>query len=781
VNQNSKSAKRSHLDRSTDRPHRSATSSAVSPAQTRSVTSKTARDDSEVDDGDTSMTWDPSCEVQFVSLHEELEWLVNEHRTPFTDCSLDSVQINRRPFDLAEHTQFVDPAVLHGIIDTKNALERIPNEDVQRARLACNPFEFISKCTFQTRAALKMANLDSICEFAFTGGPRPDYTHKSRSLLSSSERLHFVDVCSGPGGFSEYIFWRRKWEAHGIGFTLRNENDFKLDLFNLPPCPANSFEPFYGTLGDGNVYHPQNLLSLRDFVFSRTDNKGAHLVMADGGFSVAGQELDQEHLLKRIYLCQIICALGLLRDGGHFVCKLFDTFSPVSVTLLYLLYRCFEHFAIVKPNTSRPANSERFVLCKHLRSDVSAVKDFLFAVNCRLDQHSDKFLQQLIPLSVLNQDKRFCSYVRSINTRFGRRQIHFLCKMKAFALDANLFESKKGEIRRRCLEMWQVPNRPEPAVSLELALAKINKRDHALFYYPAKPLLSEQLRQIRFPWNYRFTTLGEDRDGKCQRGFFLIDKSQQLQLFNDGQWKVVPNHTVVLPPFTLIYAELTCELKGEATGQKKNAALHIIDALILGDVQVWQRSLDERLALAEKFVRTFALTGSTASVRSNSALPVRVKKSFNLAQVEQFYASLEMRECKGKRKERLCQQMEGEQYSIVCGVHIYNTLRNPWACRFSQSGGKLYYFNYKKKMDSIYRCPPEAKCDFVDDFSTRLEWTWQDPSELLCSPDESVATSVSSTPSAIAVTVDSDKIPSTNGKVSRTQLSEHIERVLAAR
>ena len=564
---------------------------------------------------------------------------------------------------------------------------------------------------------------------------------------------------------------RRKWEAKGIGFTLRNENDFKMELFNLGVC-SNTFEAFYGALDDGNVYHPRNLLSLRDLVFSRTDGRGAHLVMGDGGFSVAGQELDQEHLLKRLYLCQFICALGLLREGGNFVCKLFDIFSPVSVSLIYLLYRCFDSMAIVKPNTSRPANSERFVICKYLRPDVSVVKDFLFAVNCRLDQLNGKYLQKLIPTPLLQKDKRFCDYIRSVNTKLGRRQIHFLCKMKAFALDSTLYESKKGDLRRRCLEIWQVPNRNEPSLTVDLALARLLKKDHAVLYYPAKSLTVEQLKQIKFPWNYRFTTLGEDREGKCQRGFFFVDKSQQLQFFNDGQWKPLLNYTVNSAPMSIFYGELNSELKGEANGQKKSSALHLLDALFVGEIQVWHRPLDERLAMIEKLFRVWIGPNGGGSnfpaTRSSNVLPVRLKKYFNLAQVEQFYSTLEMRECKGKRKERLCQQMETELFSIVCGLHICNTLRPPWACRFSQSGGKLYYFNYKKKTDSIYKCPPEARSDFVDDFSTRVEWTWQDPSELLCSPEECAEEPVGGQSSP-------------DSKVSRSVLSRHIDRILSTR
>ena len=55
---------------------------------------------------------------------------------------------------------------------------------------------------------------------------------------------------------------------------------------------------------------------------------GVHFMMADGGFSVDGQENIQEILSKQLYLCQFLVALSIVRTGGHFVCKLFDLFTP---------------------------------------------------------------------------------------------------------------------------------------------------------------------------------------------------------------------------------------------------------------------------------------------------------------------------------------------------------------------------------------------------------------------------------------------------------------------
>lgn len=51
-------------------------------------------------------------------------------------------------------------------------------------------------------------------------------------------------MCAGPGGFSEYVLYRKKWRAKGIGFTLTGSHDFKLDDFFAGP--SETFEPYYG-------------------------------------------------------------------------------------------------------------------------------------------------------------------------------------------------------------------------------------------------------------------------------------------------------------------------------------------------------------------------------------------------------------------------------------------------------------------------------------------------------------------------------------------------------
>ena len=50
-------------------------------------------------------------------------------------------------------------------------------------------------------------------------------------LRGDNSLLYFADVCAGPGGFSEYVLWRKRWRAKGFGFTIKGKNDFKLEDF----------------------------------------------------------------------------------------------------------------------------------------------------------------------------------------------------------------------------------------------------------------------------------------------------------------------------------------------------------------------------------------------------------------------------------------------------------------------------------------------------------------------------------------------------------------------
>lgn len=76
------------------------------------------------------------------------------------------------------------------------------------------------------------------------------------------------------------MLWRKKWEAKGFGLTLKGDLDF--DIKNFATAEPESFEAIYGPADDGNIYNPGNVAAYVQYVLSNTENKGVHLMMADG-------------------------------------------------------------------------------------------------------------------------------------------------------------------------------------------------------------------------------------------------------------------------------------------------------------------------------------------------------------------------------------------------------------------------------------------------------------------------------------------------------------------
>lgn len=60
-------------------------------------------------------------------------------------------------------------------------------------------------------------------------------------------------------------------------------------------------------------------------------------------------------------MSEFLAMMKVIREDGHFVCKLFDTFSHITNSLIYLLTLIFEKVYIVKPIRSRIVNSERYL------------------------------------------------------------------------------------------------------------------------------------------------------------------------------------------------------------------------------------------------------------------------------------------------------------------------------------------------------------------------------------------------------------------------------------
>ena len=689
---------------------------------------------------DQTITWNSDDET--IIVEEVVKWLpAPEDPIPPLQELRNWREEGARKEDISDETSFCDADALENVLSAKTVFDRLEGEELMKARSRSNPFETIRGAFFLNRAAMKMANLDAICDFMFSN----PVTETGQSLVAPGEPFYFADVCSGPGGFSEYMLWRKKWRAKGFGFTIKNAgHDFKLEDFYAGP--PESFEPHYGVggvEGDGNVFNTDNVKEFTRFVMENTGNRGVHIMMADGGFGVEGQENIQEILSKQLYLCQFLVALGILRPEGHFVCKLFDLFTPFSIGLVYLMYRSFHSIAIHKPNTSRPANSERYVICKWKRANTKDLFDYLLETNERISSlgldlqgntRSKTDVLKLVPDSMINGDEQFLNYMKTSNNEIADMQVVGLTKIAAFCRNDQLHEFRQAELRVQCLDFWRVPDEARRKPVLE------NPRDAALrLLGPQGDLLSagEGTRleatslehHLHSVYDWRAVVLGVGKEGLgTERTFFLgLGRSRVYKLETaSGYWRRLEDGLKFeLAPNTLLYGEIVKEYRGEGKSQRRVTGVHIIDGFVLGGEDISGLHFMERHNQLRLFLHTMHKASRSDFVK------LRMKTVYKLEDLgPMFSRCIPLMLKGGGSSPRLAYQMvESEtdghnRFFQPTGIMFLKTVKDPFMMAVSRSQQRKYWFNTATK-ESVFELPQESVASFGDVHKSRLLWAWE--------------------------------------------------------
>ncbi|XP_062267285.1 cap-specific mRNA (nucleoside-2'-O-)-methyltransferase 1 isoform X1 [Platichthys flesus] len=670
--------------------------------------------------GELNVDWRDESEPSPV---EKVDWFPEcTTETPDADELRDWMILGEKKLKIEEETEFCTEDLLHTLLRCKSIFDDLEGEEMRRARTRSNPYETIRGGIFLNRAAMKMANLDHCFDHMFTNPKDPKQLPLTKDR--EGELLYFADVCAGPGGFSEYILWRRRWHAKGFGMTLKGPCDFKLEDFFA--APSELFEPYYGeggVDGDGDITKPENVTAFRNFVLESTERRGLHFLMADGGFSVEGQENIQEILSKQLLLCQALTALSTLRTGGHFVCKTFDLFTPFSVGLVYLMYLCFDRICLFKPITSRPANSERYIVCRGLKPGSEPVREYMFRVNLKLNQlrNSERDVTDLVPLSIIKEDTDFYPFMVNSNERLCVVQIKALAKIHAFVVDSELSETRQADIRKQCLKLWGVPDKArvtpapsDPKTKFYELIKNLNVESFQSKLTSLNPTTLDKLRHVL--------------DHKCIVGggeqIFLLALGKSQIYTWDGKmpvrWRKLENFKLELPRDTLLSVEIVQELKGEGKAQRRINAVHVMDALILNGTDVRDQHFNQRILMAEKFVK------AVAKPSRPDMNPIRVKEVYRLEEMEKIFVRLEMKVTKSSGGiPRLSYTGRDDRHFLPTGLYIIKTISEPWTIAYSKNSKMKFFYNKLTKA-STYEMPPNCAAPFNVCHAERLFWAWVD-------------------------------------------------------
>lgn len=195
--------------------------------------------------------------------------------------------------------------------------------------------------------------------------------------LSRGGPVRAAFLAEGPGGFLEAFVKYRM--LHGVGtrdsyhgITLVDRSSRSVPIWRVGAARriarlsgAEGVFLHSGADGTGNLYRLQNV---DHFVEEAGGLDSMNLVTADGGFDFSRNFNFQEEFALHIVTSQVCAALHLQAPDGAFVLKVYDIHTPAVVLVLASLCRVYREVFVVKPLTSRPANSEKYVICAGRKS-----------------------------------------------------------------------------------------------------------------------------------------------------------------------------------------------------------------------------------------------------------------------------------------------------------------------------------------------------------------------------------------------------------------------------
>lgn len=170
---------------------------------------------------------------------------------------------------------------------------------------------------------------------------------------------------------SRRIFDSQK-DAHGTTpIIYGNDRYYGMTLVNDDPiCPGwkktrTFLETHSNVIIETGADNTGNLISLDNFIYCAEKYKNnMDIVTADGGFDFSLDFNQQENMATQLIFCEVYYALAIQKQGGSFILKIFDVFHKTTVDILYILSYYYNSVSIMKPYTSRVANSEKYVICQ---------------------------------------------------------------------------------------------------------------------------------------------------------------------------------------------------------------------------------------------------------------------------------------------------------------------------------------------------------------------------------------------------------------------------------
>jgi 23S rRNA U2552 (ribose-2'-O)-methylase RlmE/FtsJ len=378
-------------------------------------------------------------------------------------------------FKTKENDKPESPYEIYGFNDIlnvhRNKIDKIHTDIWKKVRWYINEYDFLVKDPIINRAFYKYWEIINVFEVFDKYNETDTIFHCAEApggfiqgsniylQLESFKPIQLEESLVDNDGFTMVKKKKRKNDKFYKIYTISLNKDLpKYKTYNLPSYNKRVINKnicvTYGKDNTGDINNLDNIHHIKNLV----GNDGSYLVTADGGFDEGTDFNNKEQLHYFLILNEIYSALCLQKQGGTFILKVFDIFTTTSVHVLYLLNLVYGEIYIYKPKTSRPTNSEKYIICKNLQ-----LTDKTYVLNI-LRQLSEKFKTQkkYTSFTLFNSiPASFTDKMHHMNTTLLNKQCDSLQKAIDLCENDEFMKNYDSELessldrRRKIFKQWE--------------------------------------------------------------------------------------------------------------------------------------------------------------------------------------------------------------------------------------------------------------------------------------------------------------------------------------
>lgn len=222
--------------------------------------------------------------------------------------------------------------------------------------------------------------------------------------IANKPAMTMVGIAEGPGSFIQaFIKYREKFhdiskdKIHGITMYPSDNRYIDFNLTNKYPKIISLYKTTNKEGMDGDI---TDITMINNFKASI--DKKADLITADGmvSRSTTNNYIEQESY--NLFFGEILTALKIQAKDGNFILKIFDTFTNITIKLLYLLSSFYEDTYIYKPYFSRTTSSEKYIVCCKFKDDKDLDKKIKHLEKVFIQLKTTKFVMDIFPKFTLS-------------------------------------------------------------------------------------------------------------------------------------------------------------------------------------------------------------------------------------------------------------------------------------------------------------------------------------------------------------------------------------------